>query len=263
MVSVGVFLLSGCGMMDKMDATNRYVRLTYEQMQDLHNGQTVGGAVEIFKDETADEFIRLRSLLIFFEKANLTEVIWQYLGAPRPIYSERVGAVDRYRVSSASGSELFNFRNVTYVGERSVWHEIRHPAGAILYRKVLKPVSPEFYQLLSLAVGDALEQVRIFDQVAETQEQVEENQGRALRVMHIGTTVYGGLRLDLPAEARAVDSQFLSKSQSEYMLSEAERASFAEQMASLLTTVGLEEQLPVLKSLVESRLGLPAPAWSR
>lgn len=272
-------LLSGCmsELTDRMDLTNskldkadQKMKDTYEEMKKLHEDQKLMGTVENFKSGD-QEFIRIRSLLIFLENGNMTETVWQYLGAPYPILSSTVGPI--YAYAKNEGAVSFNFRNVSYVYDRTLSHEIaKTGTDEILYRWPIKAVRPEFHEILGLAAEDAVGQVLLLHSAGYKSEADRvANIDRARRVMNAGTTIYGAVNVanfvketGADLRSRYVGTDFLAKAQAEgyFVKTVAERRWYANYLLKMVSELAMREEMPTLATLVEKRLGLNKTQWS-
>ncbi len=267
----GMFPLAGCmsPLTDRMDETNGKLDATYIQiletahlMGELHTDQGLATGVQIFTNPATEETARIRALVGFFEKANLVEVVFQYIGTPFPIFTTEYGPVYRYNYSSKRYREdSFDLKNVTYVNtDGGVYHRIVDSSNkALYYNKFIKAVTPEFHDLLSKAVVNGLDLTATFYKKADSEEEIAKSRARAVRLMHIGTAIYGALELSAPTKNGIVATEDLVKIQKAYVKDAAERVWFTETVQDLLITVGSEDALPTLRALADQRLGVNLP----
>ncbi|MCB9253929.1 MAG: hypothetical protein H6617_04540 [Bdellovibrionaceae bacterium] len=277
--------LTGCDLMKPVKQTNAKMDRMLEQMMRLydetfalHVDEKLAGAALNFREQ-GEDYIRIRALHIFLETGNPSEVLWLYMGLPRPIMSDKYGPIYKYASPGyLEGTGLeFSYENVTYVYGKTLRHQLRHPAnGRILYSKAFNTLDPEFYEVLSLAVEAAVEQILLFHKSGYANEEARlKNLDRAIRVYNVGTAVQGARILqekaDLDADGteeviikdRTLSPQALALSQKKdsFARDEQERIFYANSLRTLLDTLGMKDHLPKLATLVENRLGLGKEQW--
>lgn len=272
---VATILLSGCmsELTDRMDATNarldeadKKMAATLETMVTLHYDQQMMGAVEKMGDQ---EWVRLRAFLIFLEKGEMSDVIWQYIGTPYPILSP-FGPVSAYQ--RAEGPVSFNIRNVSFVHDKMIVHEIQDGASEILYRQPISAVNAAFHELAALGAEKAPGLVlMIHAKGYKSDKERKANEDRARRIVNAGTAIWGAADLNKLARdpafrltGREVTTDFLNKAASaDYFVKEVRyRRYYANLLLRMVSTMGMREEVPVLVSLVEKRLGLDRTQWN-